>query len=71
VYLYGTKGDRVPLARFVPPQGAQRSFQLIFPRRYKDKEILRPEDKSLNLEFSGIYMEFKADKMQFNGKVEY
>jgi hypothetical protein len=70
VYLYGSKGDKVPLERFVPPQGAQRSFQLIFPRRYQGKEILGPEDTSLNLAFP-IFMEFKTDKMQFNGKVEY
>ena len=71
MYLYGSKGDKVPLAQFVAPQGAQRSFQFIFPRQYRGKEILGPEDKSLNLEFVGIYMEFKTDKMQINGKVEY
>jgi len=71
VYLYGSKGDKVPLKQFVAPQGAERSFQFIFPRHYRGKEILGPEDKSLNLEFVGIYMEFKTDKMQINGKVEY
>jgi hypothetical protein len=71
VYLYGSKGDKVPLKQFVAPQGAQRSFQFIFPRQYRGKEILGPEDKSLNLEFVGIYMEFKTDKMQINGKIEY
>ena len=71
VYLYGSKGDKVPLAQFVAPQGAQRSFQFIFPRQYRGKEILGPEDKSLNLEFVGIYMEFKTDKMRIDGKVEY
>ena len=70
VYLYGSKGERVPLEQFVAPQGAQRSFQLIFPRQYQGKEILGPEDKSLNLEFP-IYMEFKTDKMKIDGKVEY
>ena len=71
VYLYGSKGDKVPLKQFVAPQGAERSFQFIFPRNYRGKEILGPEDKSLNLEFVGIYMEFKTDKMQIDGKVVY
>ena len=70
VHLYGSKGEKVPLEQFVAPQGAQRSFQLIFPRQYHGKEILGPEDKSLNLEFP-IYMEFKTDKMKIDGKVEY
>jgi hypothetical protein len=71
VYLYGSGGDRVPLAQFVAPQGGQRSFQFYFPRQYNGKEILGPEDKALNLEFGSIYMGFKTDKMQLNGKVEY
>jgi hypothetical protein len=70
-YLYGSKGDKVLLRQFIAPQGAQRSFQFIFPRQYKGKEILGPKDKGLNLEFFDIYMEFKTDKMQLNGKVEY
>jgi hypothetical protein len=70
VYLYGSKGERVPLEKFVAPQGAQRSFQLIFPRQYQGKEILGPQDKSLNLEFPS-HIEFKTEKMNINGKVEY
>jgi hypothetical protein len=71
VYLYGSKGERVPLQQYVPPQGAQRSFQFYFPRQYKGKEILDPSDKVLYLEFGSINIEFKTDKMQLNGKVEY
>lgn len=81
VYLYGSKGDKVPIERFVPPQPNQRSFQFIFPRQYQGKEILGSEDKSLYLEFpniggagsgsSGGPKEFKTDKMRFGGKVEY
>jgi len=71
LHLYGSKGDKVPIGRFVPPEGDQRSFQLIFPRKYKGNEILGPEDKSLKFEFGNIFMEFKTDKMKINGKVEY
>jgi hypothetical protein len=81
VYLYSSKGDKVPIERFVPPQPGQRAFQFIFPRQYQGKEILGPEDKSLYLEFpniggagsgsSGGPKEFRTDKMRFGGKVEY
>jgi hypothetical protein len=71
VYLYGSNGDKAPLDQYIAPQGARRSFQFIFPRQYKGKEILAPKDKGLNLQFGTIYMEFKTDKMQLNGKVEY
>lgn len=71
VYLYGSKGDKVPLQQYVPPQGDQRSFQFIFPRQYQGKEILGPEDESIKLEFGSIFMEFNTDKMKVNGKVEY
>jgi hypothetical protein len=71
VYLYGSKGERVPLQQYVPPQGAQRSFQFYFPRQYKGKDILDPDDKKLNLEFGSVIMEFKTDMMQLNGKFVY
>lgn len=71
VYLYGSKGERVPLQQYVPPQGAQRSFQFYFPRQYKGKELLDPNDKALYLEFGSIIIEFKTDMMQLNGKFDY
>jgi hypothetical protein len=81
VYLSSTKGDKVPLANYAAGQGAQRSFQFIFPREMNGKPILDPHDKSLKLEFvypvvAGIgdgkgFMEFKAEKMVFQGNIAY
>ena len=52
VFLRNSKGDQVPLAQFIVPQGGEHSFQLIFPRQINGKPFIGPEDKSLTLEFS-------------------
>jgi len=52
VFLRNSRGEQVPLAQFNPPQGAERSFQFIFPRQINGKPFLDPEDKSLQLEFT-------------------
>jgi hypothetical protein len=87
VFLRNTKGEQVALAQFNVPQGAERSFQFIFPRQINGKPFIGPEDKSLMLEFSypvisipGGYgtlgdgkgfMEFKPPKMLFHGNLVY
>jgi hypothetical protein len=87
VFLRNSKGEQVPLAQFNPPQGAERSFQFIFPRQINGKPLVSPDDKSLMLEFAypvvtvpGGYstlgdgkgfMEFKPKKMVFQGNLEY
>ena len=80
-YLSGSKGDKVPIAKYVAAQGAQRSSQFIFPREVNGKPILDSKDKSLTLEFSypvfrgvgdgRISMEFKVQKMIFEGNIAY
>jgi len=52
VFLRNSKGEQVALAKFIAPQGAERSFQFIFPRLINGKPFITPEDKSLQLEFS-------------------
>jgi len=52
VFLRNSRGEQVPLAQFNPPQGAERSFQFIFPRQINGKPFVDPEDKSLQLEFA-------------------
>jgi hypothetical protein len=81
VYLRGSKGERTSLIRYVPPEGGNQEFQFLFPRRIDDKPIIGSQDKSIQLEFEYPvvdamgngrgYMEFKTDKMVFDGKVAY
>jgi hypothetical protein len=81
VYLRGSKSEKTPILRFVPPQSGQQEFQFIFPRQVEGRPIIVPEDKSIRLEFEypvvdGIgngsgYMEFKTEKMIFAGKLVY
>jgi hypothetical protein len=81
VFLSGSKGEKVPIARFMVTQGAEREFDFVFPRQVNGKEILSPEDKSLRLEFTypvvrGIgdgrgFIEFKLDKMKIQGELVY
>ena len=81
VYISGSKGDKVPIAQYIPGQEGQNSFQFIFPRQVDGKEVIGPEDKAFRLEFAypvvgGIgngqgYIEFKVDKMTVNDEVIY
>jgi hypothetical protein len=79
VYLSGKKA-KIPIARFVAGQGAERWFQFIFPKEVDGKPAITLADKSIQLEFaypamgfgSGqAYQEFKLDKMIFNGNIAY
>ncbi len=97
VYLSNTKGEKIYLSNFVAAQGAERSFQFIFPRELNGKPLIDGmKDKILKLEFaypiignlgdpsSGTsstgsnqgakgrgYLEFKVDKMVFDGAVAF
>jgi hypothetical protein len=83
VYLYAGKGEKARLLDFKVGQGAQRSFQFIFPRQAGGKPLLSDQDKSLTLEFAyptsdtwklgdgRAYAEFKVKKMILNGTVQY
>lgn len=81
VYLYGSKGEKAAAVQYLAGQGEQRSFEFTFPRVLNGKPILDPKDKSLNLEFTypvfqgvgdgKIFMEFKVEKMIFEGEIAY
>jgi hypothetical protein len=81
VYLSNTKGDKVPVARYAAEQGAGRTFQFIFPREVNGKPLLSPQDKSVKLEFAypviggmgdgKAFMEFKVEKIIFDGNIAY
>jgi hypothetical protein len=81
VYLRGSKSDKTPIIRFVPPQSGQQEFQFLFPRQINGKQIMNPQDKFIRLEFEypvidGIgdgrgYMEFKTEKMVVAGNLAY
>jgi len=80
VFLRSSSGDRVDIAQYNGPQG-DRSFQFIFPRQVNGEPLIKPEDKSLMLEFEtpsvgGLggdrgYLEFKPQKMVFEGNVAF
>lgn len=82
VYLIPQKGDKVRLIQFAAAPGAERIFQFVFPREVDGKPIIDPvKDKNIKLEFSypviggmgdgRAFMEFKLDKMVFDGNVAY
>lgn len=74
-------GEKIPLLRYTATQGAGREFQLIFPREYKGRQLVGPNDKSLQLEFphpgirgqtgSLVLIPFKLEKMMIQGAVVY
>jgi hypothetical protein len=82
VYLIPQKGDKVSILKYAAEQGAQRGFQFIFPREVNGKPIVDPvKDKTLKLEFAypviggmgdgRAFLEFRLDKMVFEGNVAY
>ena len=81
VYLSNTKGDKIPVARYAAAQGGGRSFQFMFPREVDGKPLLSSQDKSVKLEFTyptiggmgdgKAFMEFKVEKMIFDGNIAY
>jgi hypothetical protein len=80
IHLIGYGGERVaPLGyTFIE---ASRAFQLIFPRQHNGRPLIGPADKSLRLEFqhprigdfgeARILIEFKTEKMLFEGSLVY
>jgi hypothetical protein len=81
VNISNSKGEKIYLTRYSAEQGAGRSFQFIFPRQIDGKPLIGPDDKSIKLEFtypvvgsmgSGkAFMEFKVNKMMFDGSAAY
>ena len=80
VFLIGSKGVKVPILEYKIAPGAG-SFQFVFPRTRDGKPLLSADDKNLILQFNyqaiqGMgdgrgQVEFKVNKMVYNGKIEY
>ena len=81
IFLSASKGEKVSIAQFIPGDSSSQEFQLVFPREVNGKEILKPGDKALQLEFAypiigrlgdgSGFVEFKTDKMKINNEVIY
>jgi len=81
IYLITPNGKRLPPLRFTVAKGAERSFDLIFPRKLEGQPILDPPDGALSLEFphprigqmqdGRVLVEFKGSKMMVDGKPVY
>jgi hypothetical protein len=52
IFLRNSSGDQVALVQFGVSQGAEHSFQLVFPRQVNGKPLVNPDDKSLMLQFT-------------------
>ena len=75
------KGQKVTPIRLISPRGGAQEFELIFPRTLDGKPLLESADKSVRVEFtsptvgqvssSRVFVEFKVDKMIYNGQLAY
>lgn len=80
-YLDPEHGDHVPPIRFVASKGGNYEFEFYFPRTVNGEPIIKPGDKEIALEFphpsvtdfpaQRVYVVFKLDKMDENGKLIY
>jgi hypothetical protein len=81
VYMIGSGGMKIPLAKFVLGEVGSREFQLQFPREYQQKPVITSGDKTLAIEFvhppirgrdeQRVYVPFKVEKMMVNGELIY
>jgi hypothetical protein len=81
INLYSSK-SKVAIAGYAVAPGAQRQFQLVFPRQRDGKPLLTADDKNLTLEFNPptiggigesrpLMVEFKAKKLTYKGELAY
>ena len=77
----GSRGNPVPIVQFIPGSGASQEFQFVFPREVNGENIIKPNDRVLQLEFAypvigrlgdgrGL-IEFRTDRMRINNEVIY
>lgn len=81
VFLIGSGGEKIPVLNYRVTEGAAREFELVFPRAYKGRPLVGPEDKSLQLEFphpavrgqkeSLVLIPFKVQRMLIQGAAVY
>ncbi|HET9402600.1 MAG TPA: hypothetical protein VFO34_16765 [Candidatus Acidoferrales bacterium] len=84
-HLILQNGTRISPVRFVSQKGANYEFELIFPRVQNGEPVIGANDKVLGLEFTHpdlsqvkkdfptqrVYVEFKPEKMEMNGKMTF
>jgi hypothetical protein len=81
VFLRGHAGEEVPLLSYAAEQGAARTFEVVFPRESEGRPLLRPDSKTLRLDFLHpnirgqgevrAFVEFKVKRMLIEGEVLY
>jgi len=81
VFLRGHAGEEVPLLGYAAERGAGRTFELVFPREPEGRPLLRPDSKTLRLDFLHpnirgqgevrAFVEFKVKNMLIEGEVMY
>jgi hypothetical protein len=80
-YLVTEKGTRIPPLTFSFTKGSEAEFGVTFPRNLGAVPVISTDTKSLSVQFQNppIYeygekplaVEFKLDKMMWNGKLTY
>jgi hypothetical protein len=81
MYLINSRGQRQTPVRWISPPGSAYEFEAIFSRLFQGEPFLTEADKALRFEFrhpnvgglgeERMFVEFKTDKMKFNGELVY
>jgi hypothetical protein len=86
VYLVPPRGERLEVARFIPPEGGTPEFELIFPKGVNGEPVVTENDKEFSVEIpptsitvnapvsfneKRILFEFDVRKMKYRGTFEY
>jgi hypothetical protein len=80
-FLNLESGKKVTPLRFVSPKSGSDEFELIFPRVVDGEPAITANSKVVGVEFHSpavqrvpegrVYVEFKPDKMKYNGALSY
>jgi hypothetical protein len=82
VYMINERGDVIRPIRINAPHAAAYEFEMTFPRMIKNEPVIHESDKTLHLQFpepavstffpaETANLEFRLDKMIWNGKLAY
>lgn len=80
-YLINSRGQKIVPRAMEVATGAQTAVEFIFPRRVKGQILIQPGDKSFSFQFDSpaidtlpaqtAFVEFKTNKMMFDGQLSY
>jgi len=80
-YLITEKGAKVPPVNFSFAKGTDDEFDVVFPRNVGSDPVIAANAKSMKIQFDNpaygdfptkaVTVEYKFDKMSFNGKLTY